>query len=307
MSDPLAEIVSLLKPDAPFSKMVSAAGSWRVERYETGKVYYGMMLSGQACLSVENKEPVIIGPGDFVLIPAAYSFSMASVDPPPPPRGVAQLPVKLEDGTFRVGLQDGPPDTQQLIGYCVFDSPDAAVLVPLLPDMIVVRGENRLGVLAKLVADEARANRPAREIILQHLLEALLIETLRSAPEMKASPGLLRGLSDERLGIALRILHEKPGHSWTIAELAKRAGMSRSAFFDRFQKSVGIAPMDYLLNWRMSLAQRMLRQKKCTIAEVAQQVGYGSASAFSVAFSRHVGCPPAQYGRQEIPEPEMQE
>ena len=297
MSDPLAEIVTLLQPKAPFSKLVRSSGAWRVRRTGVEQVYYCLILTGQACLEVNGKASVILNEGDFALIPAAYSFAMSSVNPKPP-EGFEILPVKEADGIYRLGNPDSPVDTQQLIGFCVFGSPDASLLVSLLPDVIVSRGENRVGTLVKLVADEARADRPARDVLLQRLLEALLIETLRSAPETLASPGLLKGLVDDRLNIALRCMHAKPDRNWTIAELAKQAGLSRSAFFVRFNKAVGIAPMDYLLQWRMTLAKQMLRQTKCGVAEVAAHVGYGSASAFSVAFSRHTGCPPAQYGRQ---------
>jgi transcriptional regulator GlxA family with amidase domain len=84
-----------------------------------------------------------------------------------------------------------------------------------------------------------------------------------------------------------------------VAQLAKEAALSRSAFFARFTRGVDIAPMAYLLNWRMALAKNMLRRSQGSIAEIAERVGYGSASAFSVAFTRHVGLPPARYARQQ--------
>ncbi|OSQ39583.1 AraC family transcriptional regulator [Thalassospira mesophila] len=297
MSDPLAEIVTLLQPQAPFSKLVRSSGAWRVRRTNVDQVYYCLILTGQACLEVNGKPPLTLKQGDFALIPEAYSFAMSSVTPKPDD-DLETVPAQQDDGTYRLGDPNGPVDTQQLIGFCVFGAPDASLLVSLLPDVIVIRGQSRIRTLAKLVGDEARANRPARDILLERLLEALLIETLRSVPETTASPGLLKGLSDERLNIALRCMHAKPDQNWSVAELAKQAGLSRSAFFVRFNKTVGIAPMDYLLQWRMTLAKQMLRQTKCGVAEVASKVGYGSASAFSVAFSRHTGFPPAQYGRQ---------
>lgn len=90
-------------------------------------------------------------------------------------------------------------------------------------------------------------------------------------------------------------MHEAPGHGWTVAELARVAALSRSSFFERFRRAVGTAPMDYLLTWRMALAQDLLRRRQGGIAEVAGRVGYGSASTFSVAFARHVGVPPGRY------------
>ena len=90
-------------------------------------------------------------------------------------------------------------------------------------------------------------------------------------------------------------MHQQPGHGWTVVELAQEAALSRSSFFDRFRRAVGTAPMEYLLTWRMALAQDLLRQEQTSISEIARRVGYGSASAFSVAFARHVGVPPGRY------------
>ena len=137
--------------------------------------------------------------------------------------------------------------------------------------------------------------------MLARLLEVLLIEALRSTGQTAPSPGLLRGLADPRLAAAIRCMHERPGHAWTIADLAKEAGLSRSIFFDRFRQAVGTAPMDYLLTWRIALAQNLLRASKASITEVAKRVGYGSASTFSVAFARHVGVPPGRYAESGAP------
>ncbi|MGF6309862.1 AraC-like DNA-binding protein [Bradyrhizobium sp. i1.8.4] len=93
-------------------------------------------------------------------------------------------------------------------------------------------------------------------------------------------------------------MHESPTTAWTVAQLAKEAALSRSAFFERFNRAVGVAPMEYLLGWRLAMAESMLRQNRSGIAEIAERVGYGSASAFSVAFTRHVGPPPTQYARE---------
>ena len=188
-----------------------------------------------------------------------------------------------------------------LVGYCVFGSPDAALLVSLLPQFVHVRGERRLATLVQLVGEESREQRPARDVILARLLEVLLIEALRSTPGTAASPGLLRGLADARLAVAIRRMHESPTGPWTVAQLAKEAALSRSAFFERFRSAVGVAPMEYLLAWRMALAKNLLRRKEGSIAEVAERVGYSSASTFSVAFARYVGLPPTQYARAEEP------
>ncbi len=292
MVDPFAELVLLLQPGAPFSKLVSGAGSWRVRRSEYGRPFYGVVLEGGCRLAVDGHPPIVLAQDDFVLIPSARNFTMTGLAPPPEDE---VAPPAMRDNEIRHGVQDGPPEVRMLVGYCVFGSPDAGLLVSLLPELVHVRGNARLAAIVQLVGDEFRAARPARDILLARLLEVLLIEALRASAGGTASPGLLRGLSDERLAPALRRLHEDPARAWTVAALAKEAALSRSTFFERFSSALGVAPMAYLLTWRMAMARDLLRRGGGGVAEVAQQVGYGSASAFSVAFTRHVGVPPARY------------
>jgi AraC-like DNA-binding protein len=249
-------------------------------------------------MAIDGHEPIELVSGDFVLIPAAYGVAMSSLVPPPP--GIEALaPIVLGNNEFGIGEPDGPVDLRMMVGHCSFGSPDASLLVSLLPQIVHVRGEERLATLVQLVRDESRALRPAREVVLSRLLEVLLIEALRSTAETTASPGLVRGLSDARLAAAIRGMHEHPTRAWTVAELAKEAAMSRSSFFERFNRAVGVAPMEYLLTWRMALAKDLLRRNEGRVAEVALRVGYSSPSTFSVAFTRHVGRTPSQYAREE--------
>jgi AraC-like DNA-binding protein len=293
MVDPLAEVVALLRPGMPFSKAVSAAGRWRVRRSEYGRPFYRVIIEGSCRLAVDGAEPLILAPGDFVLIPSADSFSMSSLEPPE----TEAAPVISADGEVRLGTQSGAHEMRSLIGYCEFGSPDAALLVSLLPRLVHVRGEKRLATLVELVRDEFRNQLPARDVVLARLLEILLIEALRSTAGTTASPGLVRGLADERLAAAIRRMHEEPRKPWTVAQLAKEAALSRTAFFVRFNRAVGRAPIEYLLAWRMALAKNLLRQNDSAVADVAEHVGYSSASTFTVAFTRYVGLPPARYAR----------
>ncbi|MYN20647.1 helix-turn-helix domain-containing protein [Rugamonas sp. FT107W] len=301
MIDPLAEVVALLQPRARLSKVVSGAGAWRIRRSEAGQPFYCVVLDGSCRLAVDGHQAMRLDQGDFVLIPAAHGFRMSGMAPAGAD-DVDTEPVMLPDGEFRLGPQDVPPDVQLLVGHCAFGSPDAALLVSLLPRLVHVRGEPRLATIVQLAGDESRARRPGRDVILAHLLEVLLIEALRSTPAMASPPGLLRGLADERLAPAIRHLHEDMRRPWTVAELAKSAALSRSAFFERFSRAMGVAPMEYLLRWRMASAKHLLRQQAAGVAEVAERVGYGSASAFSVAFRRHVGLAPTRYA-SEAPAP----
>jgi AraC-like DNA-binding protein len=296
MADPLAEVVTLLQPSARFSKLVLGASPWRVTRSDAGQPFYCAILEGECRIAIDGHAPIELISGDFILIPAAYGVAMSSLEPPPP--GVeTPAPIALGNNEFRIGDSDTPNDARMMAGHCSFDSPDASLLVSLLPQLVHVRGEQRLATLVQLVREESREQRPAREVVLSRLLEVLLIEALRSTVGTNASPGLVRGLADNRLTAAIRGMHERPTHAWTVAELAKEAALSRSTFFERFSRAVGVAPMEYLLTWRMALAKDLLRRNKGRVGEIAQRVGYSSASTFSVAFTRHVGRPPTQYAR----------
>ncbi|QKJ88206.1 helix-turn-helix domain-containing protein [Paramixta manurensis] len=299
MIDPLADVVTLLQPAAQFSKVAVASGSWKVRRTDRGEPFYCVVLAGCCRLAVNRETPFLLQEGDFVLIPAAWDFTLYSQHPDDLSEIASVAPVRQPNGEFRIGQQDEPPEVRMLLGHCVFDAPDAALLVSLLPQLIHVRGEPRLTTLVQLVGDESRAQRPARAVVLARLLEVLFIEALRSAARTYASPGLLQGLADERLAAAIRGLHEKPAHPWTVAQMAKTAALSRSTFFERFRATVGVAPMTYLLTWRMALAKDLLRKNAASITEVAERVGYSSVSTFSVAFSRYAGLTPTRY-RQEL-------
>ncbi len=243
--DPLAEIVTLLQPAATLSKVVGGAGRWRLRRRDAGRPFYCAVLHGCCRLAAAGHEPVALAGGDFVLIPAAHDFTVSSAASPPGD-GDAE-PVVLAGGEVRLGDRDGAVDVLMLVGHCAFGSPDAALLVALLPRLVHVRGEARLATLVGLVGEESRCRRPARDVVLARLLEVLLIEALRSTAKTGASPGLLRALADPRLAAAIRRMHERPGHPWSVAALAGEAAMSRSTFFARFRRTVGTAPMDYLL------------------------------------------------------------
>ncbi|WP_311969893.1 AraC family transcriptional regulator [Pseudomonas baltica] len=101
--------------------------------------------------------------------------------------------------------------------------------------------------------------------------------------------------------MALRKFHEDPARAWSVAQLAREAALSRSGFFERFSRVMGVSPMTYLLTWRMALAKQWLCQDKMAVSEVAQRTGYGSSSTFTVAFTRHTGVSPARYGRTKTP------
>lgn len=293
--DPLAEIVTLLQPSASFSKLVEYTGRWRIRRDVEGKPVYFAVLEGECRVIPLGRQPIVVRAGDFVLSPSTSEQVIESIHAPP--NGVAMVPAELAKGQFRVGQANEPVNLRMQVGLCSFGSPDAALLVSLLPAIVVARGEPRLAQLLRLVGDETRQSRPGRELVLERLLEVLLIEALRCGTDDGAVPSVARGLSDDRLVAALRAIHARPAQGWTVADLAAEAAMSRSAFFARFSRIVGLPPMEYLFSWRMALAKRLLRTRELEIEHVAARVGYGSASTFSTAFTRHVGMPPMRYAR----------
>jgi len=294
MSDPLSDLIALLRPRTVFAKAISGAGGWAVRYGDFGHPGFCTVIEGRCRLAVDGAEAVTIEAGDFVFLPATPGFTMSGFEPAEPvfidPHAATGLVEEV-----RHGRQDGNADVRMLGGYFVFDSPDAALLVSQLPALIHLSGAERLATLVRLVREEAGDARPGCDLILSRLVEVLIVEALRSIEGEDAPRGLLRGLGDPRLAAAIRQIHGAPAHPWTVAELAREAALSRSAFFDRFARTVGVPPMEYLQGWRMSLAKDLLRRKAGGLAEIASQVGYGSASAFSTAFARHVGLPPKRY------------
>ena len=297
MHDPLSEIITLLQPRTVFAKRISGAGRWGVRYSRFDQPSFAAVLEGRCRLAVDGHRPLTLEAGDFVLLPATPGFTLSGFEPVRPERIDPKL-MSTPTGEVRHGTRGGRPDVRLLGGYFLFDSPDRALLVSLLPGLFHLRGAPRLPVLVRLVAEESSERRSGRDLVLSRLVEILLIEALRSAPGEDTPPGLLRGLSDARLAPALRQMHAQLARSWTVPQLAKTAALSRSAFFERFTRSVGLPPMEYLLAWRMAVAKDLLRRHALGIAEVAERVGYSSSSTFSTAFSRHVGKPPGRYARE---------
>lgn len=296
-SDPLGAIISLLRPQTVLSKIVSGAGKWSVRKPRYEDPAFCLMLDGSCFLDPDGVGPLALEEGDFVLLPVMPSFTLAS-DPGIRPAHVAFDP----SHETRHGEQSGPATMRMLGGYFHFDRANAQLLVRLLPPVVHIRREEtgaaRVRGIVELIGEEADAHRPGRELILERLVEVLLLEALRfRAASAKQEQGLLAGLSDPGLARALREIHVDVARRWTVAELARTAGMSRAVFAERFARKVGMPPMQYLLEWRTAIAKDLLRRERPPLAEVAERVGYQSASAFSTAFTRLTGCSPSEFAR----------
>lgn len=295
--DPLSDVIDLLRAHATLSKPISGRGRWGVRYAAYEQPGFAFVLEGHCWLALDGDEPVLLEHGDFVLLPATPAFALFSH-----PDVACQL-VEPSEKPVRHGDPEGEPDLEMLGGAFRIEPLNAALLKGLLPRMIHVRATEsdttRLARLVHLLREECEADQPGREMILQRLLEVMLVECLRR-PGIEAGTlpaGLLAGLRDPALASALRAIHQDVRGGWTVADLARRAGMSRSAFAARFTQALGCAPMEYLARWRMTLAQDALGRGPQSLDRLAEQIGYESASAFSTAFRRRFGCAPGAFAR----------
>lgn len=181
-----------------------------------------------------------------------------------------------------------------------FDGGEQHPLVRALPPLLVVplsQVDGLQGALA-LLFRETEQVRCGQRLLADRLFEVVLIQLLRwliDHPEVSGvQPGLIAGLADARIARVLVILHERPGDAWSLEKMAACAGMSRSAFAAAFKGAVGQPPADYLVEWRLSLAQAQLRQGR-QVKQIADELGYASASALSRVFSQRLGCSPRQW------------
>jgi transcriptional regulator GlxA family with amidase domain len=149
--------------------------------------------------------------------------------------------------------------------------------------------------------DESNNRRPGGDAVLERLSEMMFVDTARryldTLPE--DATGWLAGLRDRFVGKALSLMHERPEHAWSVEDLARDVGLSRSALHERFVQYLGQPPMQYLASWRIQLGSRMLRESNRNVATIALEVGYDSEAAFSRAFKRMVGLPPAAWRKTQ--------
>lgn len=296
MTDPLSEVVTMLRPRGVFSKRISGAGAWGVRYSAFGQPGFSVVLDGSCRLAVQDEPEIVLEQGDFVLLPATPPFELTGFeDVEPVPLEPEQMTADDLDADYTGGRE---PEVRLLGGSFVFDSPDAALLSSLLPTVVHVRGNETFQPLISLIAAEALADRPGRELVLRRLVEILLVEALRTSVAPETPPGLLRGLADRKIAPAVQAMHEHVDRPWTVSQLSSVATLSRSAFFDRFTRQVGMPPMEYLMAWRMAVARDLLRHDDLGMLEVGRRVGYASASAFSTAFTRHTGESPSRYARR---------
>jgi AraC-like DNA-binding protein len=265
---------------------------------------FHVVARGGGWLEVEGRRQVRVAAGDVVFLKRGYAHALRDA-----PRSRA-VPIEelLAAGAFCKRGKWRDDGTQLVCGCFRFDDLRGDTLLASLPTVIHTHELQSevgpwLAQTVKLMAYEVSSGQPGSETVLARLCDALFIYVIRSVlsglPDDRAS--WLRALVAPQVGAALRLMHERPDERWTVATLATRVGMSRSAFADRFAAVVGEGPLHYLARWRLQKAAGLLRRGDAGTAEVAARVGYDSAAAFNKAFKRTMGVTPGAW-RKEKPE-----
>ncbi len=301
-ADPIEAALGLLRPLTVNAASLHAAGPWAVRFGAIPHVGLGVMARGECWLTLDGYEPVLLREGDFFLLgnPPTYVLSSTPTERPLDARSLWGGPAR---GPVRIG-PEAEEDTYLCGGSFLFDDTNARVVLDALPPLVCVRAADPRGKLlahlSALLLTEVESAAVGSSAVLDHLAQILFIHMLRAHANHADRPtGWLGALSDDGIGAALRAMHADVAHRWTLQQLAEISHMSRSAFAASFRNQVGNAPLDYLIEWRMSLARDALRRGTRSISELAFAVGYESESAFSTAFRRVVGSSPKQFRDQE--------
>jgi AraC-like DNA-binding protein len=265
------------------------------------------LVRGQAWLVPAGTSPVLLERGDVAVVRGPEPYLVAD-RPDRPPQAVIHPGQRCTDPLGRpleamgdVGVRSwgNSPDGASILltGTYQLESAVSRRLLATLPALVVVRSDEWDDPLVGYLAGEATRDLPGQETVLDRLLDLLLIAVVRRWMTRPDAPSRhwYRAQGDPVVGPALRLLHERPGHPWTLAALAAAVGVSRSALARRFHELVGEPPMGYLTRWRLALAADLLREPGATLAAVARQVGYGSAYALSAAFKREHGISPRDH------------
>ena len=267
-------------------------------------VIFHMVTQGSCWIELPGRAALKLEAGDVVLLAQGDAHLMASAPGLPPATGGASLEAVLSrrPGLLRHG--GGGEPTKLVCGFMACEARLARMLLGGLPPVLRVglRGTDSGAWLEASVCyalAEARSPRAGGEGVLAKLAEVLFIEVLRRYMQQPdaGTTGWLAGVRDRTIGAVLAAMHRQPAHPWTLAELARHGGTSRSVLAERFQQLMDRTPMQYLAHWRMTLAANMLRHGNAPLARIAAEVGYQTDTAFSRAFRREYGVPPATWRR----------
>ncbi|MGI5129775.1 AraC family transcriptional regulator [Pseudonocardia sp. CA-107938] len=300
--DPLSEVLALLDVRNALLARLEAGGDWAIDFPRYRHVKFGVVLRGSCFYQSESgAEPLRLTEGDCYLLGDGRPYRLVSA---PGVEGTSAREVFADvpaDHVVRLGTASGTTAATVVVGgRFVFDQAHARVLLDVLPPVIRVAADtvpaDAMRSQLRQLEQETTHNEFGAALVTERIAHIMLVQTLRAHVSAGGAGGAwLTALHDERIGAALAKIHHRPLHPWTVAGLATEVGMSRSAFATRFTTLVGTSPLNYLLGWRMRTAGRELRSSRRNIADIAQEWGYGSESAFSNAFKRVMGCSPGRY------------
>jgi AraC-like DNA-binding protein len=288
---------------APAARSFAAAVLPRAQHL----ISYHLVTAGHCWGGLEGRAPERLAAGDILVVAHGAPYFLAA--PPGTQAGYGDAEAvsffeKMAAGELPSVVTEGGggPDTTHFIcGFLGCDLRPFNPILAALPEVLVLRRgpgfEARMKPLIDFALCELREQRSGRQEVLLRLSELMFIETVRRYVESlpDAHGGWLAGLGDPLVARVLALLHRRPSRAWTLDALAAEAGASRSVLSERFSRRVGQAPMQYLAAWRMQLAARLLAQPDARVKTIAEAVGYDSEAAFSRAFRKAAGIPPAAW------------
>jgi AraC-like DNA-binding protein len=302
--DVLTDALAAMRSGPTRSARTEVRAPWGLRFPAVGGTTFHVLLRGGCWLLPPDGQPVPMAPGDVTLLRHGSTVALAD-DPATPLTDFRPAAWRPGQTIGRVDVE-GPGERSLLIcGAYQLGRTRPHPLLAQLPDVLLLRASETPGLAATvaLLGAELEEARPGQDGVVPALVDALLLLILRgwierSARAEEAVLGWPGALTDPAIGGALTLLHDDPARAWTVAELGDRAGLSRSAFAQRFTALVGEPPLTYLTWWRMTIAGRLLRESDAPLSAVAQRVGYGSEFAFAKAFKREFGVAPGRWRRE---------
>jgi AraC-like DNA-binding protein len=294
---PPVDVLSLLLRELRFE---SAAYRWlelgapyRVGFDRPGLRGVHIVARGRCTLALGGGTTIPLAEGDLVILPGGDAHELRS-EPPAGPV-VSGIEVAMRTPGTRVGIGGSTVDTVVVCGAFLVGEPGHPALRGL-PSVLHIAGGGGLQPYVDALSAEAFEGGPGSDLVMARLSDALLVRALRQHAGDR--PGWLAGLRDPYVAPALAAIHTDLRRQWTVATLARTAGLSRAAFAARFTDRVGEPVIRYLVSARMQRARTLLRAEGATVSAVAAQVGYTSDVAFAAAFRREVGCAPGEWRRR---------
>jgi AraC-like DNA-binding protein len=300
--DPLEDVLALIEARGELSSTLTGHGEWAVRFPAPAGAKFNSVLVGSCTIDTDGLEhPLTLRAGDSFLLTRPQEFVLATSA-----HAVEQPASPLFRPTRGRSAEVGPvhqPVTAALIGGSfTFDRRARELLLDALPPVIHLPAHAEDAAMAQYlltrIGQEASGERIGAGAVGAHLAVVLLIDIIRyHLARNPAGTGWLHGLTDPVTAAALRAIHAAPGARWTVQSLADQAHVSRSTLAARFKAVVGLGPLEYLTRWRIEIGAHRLATTEQTIASIAEDVGYGSETAFALAFKRELGLPPGAYRR----------